>query len=99
MCFLRLQELPAYTTDRTAEGLPIWSGSEPVPAVGDEVQIRVNRIGRTKAVGYGVQDGYLGVMVYPLDPPAWWVVQNGQPSPENAALAFGAELAGPRCAR
>lgn len=96
MSFVRSQELPAYTTDRsadrTAEILPIWSGTEPVPAIGDEVHIRVNSIGPAKVVGYGSQDGYLGVMVYPLDPPQWWIDQNGQPSPDKPALAFGAEI-------
>lgn len=92
MSFLRLQEIPAHTTDRTAKGLPIWSGADPVPAIGDEVHINVNRIGRAKVVGYGIQGGYLGVMVYPLDTPQWWIAQNGQPSPDNASLAFGAEV-------
>lgn len=96
MSFVRSQELPAYTTDRsadrTAEILPIWSGTEPVPAIGDEVHIRVNSIRPAKVVGYGSQEGYLGVMVYPLDPPQWWIDQNGQPSPDKPALAFGAEI-------
>nr|WP_286197756.1 hypothetical protein [Variovorax boronicumulans] len=92
MSFLRLQEIPAHTTDRTAKGLPLWSGADPVPAIGVEVHINVNRIGRAEVVGYGIQGGYLGVMVYPLDPPPWWIAQNGPPSPDNASLAFGAEV-------
>lgn len=92
MSFYQLQAVPAYTTDRSRKDLPIWSGAEPVPAIGDDVHVRINRIGRSKVVGYGVQDGYLGVMVYPLDPPVWWIKANGEPSPKNAALAFGAEV-------
>lgn len=92
MSFYRLQALPAYTTDRSRKDVPIWSGSDPVPAIGEEVHVRINRIGRSKVMGYGVEDGYLGVMVVPLDPPEWWVKQNGKPSPDKPSLAFGAEV-------
>lgn len=92
MELLRLSALPKYTTDLSRKDLPKWSGSEPVPAIGDDVVIRFNRIGPGKVVGYGVESGYLGLMVYPLEPPQWWVEQNGNPSPDNASLTFGAEV-------
>lgn len=69
-----------------------WSGDFDVPAIGEDVIIRVNGIGSAKVVGYATQNGYLGVMTVPYSPPDWWVRQNGSPSPDNAALAFGAEI-------
>ena len=39
----KFQELPAYTTDRAAGGeLPIWSGKAAVPAIGSDIQTRIN---------------------------------------------------------
>lgn len=92
MTFYRLQAVPAYTTDLSRKDLVKWSGSEPIPAIGAEVHVRTKRIGTAKVTGYVVQDGYLGVLVLPLDPPPWWVEQYGKPSAANAELAFGAEI-------
>lgn len=89
---IRLKDVPAHTTDMECSDLPKWSGKDPVPAIGQTIYVRVNRIGAAKVVGYAIDCGYLGVLAYPLDPPEWWVRQNGPSSPENAPLVFGAEL-------
>lgn len=87
------QRVPAFTRDLTATDQLKWSAAFEVPALGTDVVIRLNAVGRARVVGYASCDGYLGVMCVPYHPPEWWVMQNGQPTMDNAALAFGAEIA------
>lgn len=84
--------MPAYTRNPLSKDMLKWSAPFDVPQVGQDILIRINAIGRAKVVGYGAQDGYLGVMTVPYDPPGWWIRQNGSPGADNAALAFGAEI-------
>ncbi|WPG38840.1 hypothetical protein [Variovorax sp. EBFNA2] len=84
--------VPPYTRDPFAQDMFKWSADFDIPSIGDDVLIRINGIGRAKVVGYASQGGYLGVMTVPYSPPDWWTLQNGPPSPDNAALAFGAEI-------
>ncbi len=84
--------MPAYTRNPLSKDMLKWSAQFDVPQVGQDIFIRINAIGRAKVVGYGAQDGYLGVMTVPYDPPGWWIRQNGPPGADNAALAFGAEI-------
>lgn len=90
----RFDILPPYTTDlRSTDAVLMWSGPEPVPAIGADVVIRINGIGRGRIISYASYWGYLGLMVMPHDPPAWWISSNGAPTPANAGLTFGAEIA------
>lgn len=91
--FQRHATVPLHTRDLTYQDQFKWSADFEVPAVGDDIVIRVNGIGRAKVVGYATHGGYLGVMCVPHSPPAWWGRQNGPSSAENAALAFGSEIA------
>lgn len=84
--------VPPFTRDLTSQDHLKWSAEFEVPAIGDEIVIRLNGIGRARVVGYATHGGYLGVMSAPYNPPEWWVRQNGPASAENAALAFGAEI-------
>ncbi|WP_256327407.1 hypothetical protein [Variovorax sp. EL159] len=84
--------MPPYTRDLAANDQVKWSAEFEVPEIGTDILVRINGIGRAKVVGYATQDGYLGVMCEPYNPPDWWVRQNGLPGPANAALAFGAEI-------
>lgn len=90
--FQRYAIVPPFTRDLTSKGLFKWSADFEVPAIGDDIEIRVNGIGRAKVVGYATHSGYPGVMCVPYSPPSWWVRQNGPASAENAALAYGAEI-------
>lgn len=90
--FRRHATVPPHTRDPFAQDVFKWSADFEVPSICDDVLIRINGIGRAKVVGYASQGGYLGVMTVPYSPPDWWVLQNGAPSPDNAALAFGAEI-------
>ena len=80
----------AYTPDmeRPATGFG-WSGLAEPPQLGDQVVVGVNGIGLGTVVGYFTESGFLGVMVLPKHPPAWYVKQNG---PDAIAYTFGAEL-------
>jgi hypothetical protein len=87
---------PAYITypydGIAAAGLPPavkWSGKMPLPAVGDEIHVAINKIGACIVVGYFVQDGWLGVKAQPLSPPDWYLKQNGG---NVVGHVFGAEI-------
>ena len=67
-----------------------WSGNSAVPAIGATVRVRINSIGTATVLRYFTEHGYLGVLVQPENPPAWYVKQNGRYSPCHV---FGAELA------
>ncbi|MET3916874.1 hypothetical protein ABID97_003656 [Variovorax sp. OAS795] len=88
----RHETVPPYTRNLAATDQLKWSAEFEVPAIGADILISINSIGRAKVVGYATQDGYLGVMTVPYSPPAWWVRQNGPPGLGNLALAFGAEI-------
>lgn len=90
--FQRHETLPPYTRNLAAIDQFKWSAEFEVPAIGADVLIRMNGIGRAKVVSYATQDSYLGVMTVPYSPPDWWVRQNGPATLDNAALAFGAEI-------
>ncbi|BEP58690.1 MULTISPECIES: hypothetical protein [unclassified Variovorax] len=90
--FRRHATVPPHTRDPFAHDLFKWSADFEVPSIGDDVIIRINAIGRAKVVGYASQGGYLGVMTVPYSPPDWWILHNGAPNRDNAALAFGAEI-------
>lgn len=91
--FQRHVTVAPYTRDLTSKDQFKWSAEFEVPAIGEDVVIRLNGIGRAKVVGCATDGGYLGVMSMPYDPPAWWVRQNGPAGLDNPALAFGAEIA------
>ena len=90
--FQRHATVPAYTCDLASPDQFRWSSPHEVPAIGQDIVIRFNGIGRARVVGYATVSGYLGVMTVPYSPPDWWVRQNGPPSHHNAALVFGAEI-------
>uniref|UniRef100_C5CKG9 Uncharacterized protein n=1 Tax=Variovorax paradoxus (strain S110) TaxID=543728 RepID=C5CKG9_VARPS len=78
----RLQQhetVPAYTRNLASQDEIKWSAEFEVPAIGEDIAIRLNGIGRAKVVGYATYCGYLGVMTVPYSPPQWWVWQNGMP--------------------
>lgn len=87
--------LPAYTTDHHAilGNTLIWTGPEPIPAIGSDVIVKLNGIGKSQIVSYASHGPYLGLMVWPYNPPAWWLAAYGELSPEKAGLVFGREIA------
>jgi len=66
----------AYGRYLDAQGLPMkWSGTMPLPAIGDRVYVRMNSIGWANVSGYAEVEGFLGLMVSPENPPDWYVKQ------------------------
>lgn len=67
-----------------AEGLAMrWSGKGPIPWIGDQVKVTMNRIGKAEVKGYfvswgGGTDWYVGVMALPLKPPAYYKRQTAE---------------------
>lgn len=73
-----------------------WSGKGHIPAIGTEVNVRLNGLGRAVVKGHFVEHGWVGLLVDFLDPPAWWLKQNASEIADaNGQLlghVFGAEI-------
>jgi hypothetical protein len=84
---VRTPEVDALRADPTVIK---WSGDTmAIPAIGAEVHVRINSIGRAIVIDYFAEHGWFGLLVRPLHPPAWFVKQNGREAP---AHVFGNEL-------
>jgi hypothetical protein len=66
-----------------------WSGTIPVPAIGDKVAINFNELGTGRVCAYFLEAGYVGVEVVLDNQPEWHREQNGEMS---NALVFGIEI-------
>jgi len=53
-----------------------WSSDKPIPPVGTEIDVPMNGIGRSKVLKYFVEHGFIGLLVQPFNPPAWYRKQN-----------------------
>ena len=69
-----------------------WVCDKPIPAVGSEVNVKINGIGLSKVLKYFVEHGFVGLVVQPQDPPAWYIKQNGADEPCHVFPAEVAEL-------
>ena len=58
-----------------------WVANKPLPAVGSEVEVKINGIGRSKVLKYFVEHGFIGLVVQPQNPPTWYIKQNGADAP------------------
>ena len=58
-----------------------WISKFPMPMVGAEVNVKINGIGRSVVKKYFVEHGFIGMVVQPYDPPAWYIKQNGADEP------------------
>lgn len=55
-----------------AKGNPLrWSGDFPIPAIGDQILVKMNSIGPAIVKGYFESCGFVGVMAKPTRPPKW----------------------------
>lgn len=78
-----------------------WSGTFPLPAIGDRLYILMNGIGWGIVKGYFASAGFVGLMMFAEAPPQWLVDQrkrNAGPrqpqwSTDGIGCQFGAELA------
>ena len=69
----------------------VFSGGHPrLPYIGEVVKVTMNDLGEGTVASYFIRDGWLGLEINLLDPPAWYVSQNKGNIP---APVFGAEIA------
>ena len=89
----KLDTLPLFDNAKveTGSGLPKWSGADKPPEIGQCIDIKMNSIGAAKVDGYFVEDGWLGLITKPVNPPEWFIKQNGY---DATAYVFGAEVKG-----
>ena len=71
---------------------PQWISRKAVPAVGETINVRINSIGASVVKKYFVEHGFLGLLVQPLNPPAWYIKQNGADEPCHVYPAEVEEL-------
>ena len=69
-----------------------WVSTKPIPVVGSEVNVRINGIGRSTVLKYFVEYGLIGLLVQPLNPPTWYIKQNGADDPCHVFPAECLEL-------
>ena len=69
-----------------------WVSTKPIPAIGSEVNVTINGIGRSKVLKYFVEHGFIGLLVQPLNPPTWYAKQNGADEPCHVFPAEVTEL-------
>jgi len=69
-----------------------WSAPFPLPPVGSEIVVTMNRIGPATVTGYFACEGWLGIRCRPASPPEWYVKQNGR---DAEGYVYGAEIALP----
>lgn len=89
--------------EKDSEGFAVWNGARwsgrdtfalMPPAIGTDVSVTMNGLGRATVLAHEVVEGYLGLRVRLHNPPDWYVKQNGKNA--RPALVFGAEIAAPR---
>ena len=71
---------------------PQWISRKAIPAVGETINVRINSIGASVVKKYFVEHGFLGLLVQPLNPPAWYIKQNGADEPCHVFPAEVEEL-------
>jgi len=78
-------------TLRGSDELPTgkWSG-ETIPEIRDTITAKVNNLGKCYVLGYLLQDKWISVIAKPLNPPEWFIKQNGKSA---LVTLFGAEIA------
>ena len=66
--------------------------NKPIPAVGTEINVAINSIGKAKVLKYFVEHGFIGLLVQPLNPPEWYIRQNNEGEPCHVFPAEVTEL-------
>jgi hypothetical protein len=78
-----------YTVLEAVPSNTVWSGSIPVPQIGDRIFVNFNGFGYGMVDHYFTEDGYLGVIVTLEKHPEWHKKQN--PGIKTCG-AFGREI-------
>lgn len=96
-CKYNLTELPEGVVLLTEENRPDksvlkWSGTLPIPAIGTQVKVTMNKLGPGVVESYFFEHGYLGVCVKLSDAPEWHKKQSAGTQWPHSALVFGQEI-------
>ena len=65
-----------------------WSGKT-IPEIGDTITAKINNLGKCYVLGYLLQDEWISIIAKPLNPPEWFIKQNGKSA---LVTLFGAEI-------
>ena len=57
-----------------------WASTKAIPAIGSKLNVKINGIGESIVKKYFVEYGFIGMLVTPQNPPAWYIKQNGADS-------------------
>ena len=55
-----------------------WVSTKSIPAIGSKLNVKINGIGESIVKKYFVEYGFIGMLVTPQNPPAWYIKQNGK---------------------
>ena len=55
-----------------------WISTKAIPAIGSKLNVKINGIGESIVKKYFVEYGFIGMLVTPQNPPAWYISQNGE---------------------
>ena len=55
-----------------------WISTKAIPAIGSKLNVKINGIGESIVKKYFVEYGFIGMLVTPQNPPAWYINQNGE---------------------
>lgn len=58
-----------------------WVSTKAIPVIGSKLNVKINGIGEAIVKKYFVEHGFIGMIVQPLNPPSWYVNQNGADEP------------------
>ena len=77
-------------TLRGTDELPAgkWSGKA-IPKIDDTISAKINNLGKCYVLGYFLQSEWISVIAKPLNPPEWFIKQNGKSA---LVTLFGAEI-------
>ena len=78
--------------NRPDKSLLKWSGAFPIPTIGTQVKVTMNKLGPGVVTSYFYEHGYLGVCVKLSNQPEWHRKQSKGTKWEDSALVFGQEI-------
>lgn len=55
-----------------------WVSTKAIPKIGTKLNVKINGIGESIVKKYFVEYGFIGMLVTPLNPPTWYIKQNGE---------------------
>lgn len=71
-----------------------WVSTKSIPAIGSKLNVKINGIGESIVKKYFVEYGFIGMLVTPQNPPAWYIKQNGEGADCHVYPAETEELRG-----